>query len=31
MDRIENRFQKTFLLGQAQKVILNFFRSNAPE
>ena len=31
MDRIENGFQKTFFLGQAQEVILNFFRPNAPE
>src|SRR4029079_1999930 len=31
MDCIENGFQKTFFLGQAQEIILNFFRPNAPE
>jgi hypothetical protein len=31
MDRIENGFQKTFFLGQAEEVILNFFWPNAPE
>ena len=31
LDGIENRFQETFLLGQAQKIILHFFRPDAAE
>src|SRR5207244_7272981 len=31
LDSIENRFQKTLLLGQAQKIILHLFRADAPE
>src|SRR5437867_1949705 len=31
LDGIENRFQETFLLGQAQKIILHLFRPDAAE
>ena len=31
LDGVENRFEKTFLLGQAQKIILHLFRPDASE
>jgi hypothetical protein len=31
LDRVENGFQETFLLGQAQKIILNVFRPDSTQ
>jgi hypothetical protein len=31
LDRVENRFEKTFFLGQAQKIILHLLGADAPE